>query len=185
MKNEERNSWSNKDTKTLTEEFINHIYEAYYKSYKDESERYERINNRIFMSITIIGFLVTILIGLKEILFDKTETNHLNIFLKIITFILPSVSSLLLLYWTQKGYKKKEEIREIARIESKYLVNIAKIRFSKIKDNQDELENLYNWLNEQVKQLQLSQANIYFSVHNMTEISNKNDHENDFQDKKN
>jgi hypothetical protein len=89
------------------------------------------------------------------------------------------------LYWTQKGYKKKEEIREIARIESKYLVNIAKIRFSKIKDNQDELENLYNWLNEQVKQLQLSQANIYFSVHNMTEISNKNDHENDFQDKKN
>ncbi|MBK9151070.1 MAG: hypothetical protein IPM26_08730 [Saprospiraceae bacterium] len=116
MKNEERNSWSNKDTKTLTEEFINHIYEAYYKSYKDESERYERINNRIFMSITIIGFLVTIPIGLKEILFDKTETNHLNIFLKIITFILPSVSSLLLLYWTQKGYKKRKRLGKLPEL---------------------------------------------------------------------
>lgn len=167
MRNEENNSWATKDTKTLTEEFINHIYDKYYKSYNEDSDRYEKLNNRLFTSITLIGFLVTILLGMKEILISKTENLFLDRLFTIIAFILPSVSSLLLLYWTQKGYKRKEELREDARIECKYIVNEARIRFSKIKDNPDELENLYKWLNEQIRQLQLSQAKNYFSVHNI------------------
>ena len=174
MQNEEKISWSTKDTKTLTEDFINHIYDKYYKSYNDDSDRYEKLNNRLFISITLIGFLVTIILGLKEILISETEFPFLDKLFTIIAFILPSVSSLLLLHWTQKGYKRKEEIREDARIECKYIVNEARIRFSNIKDNPDELEKLYKWLNEQIRLLQLSQANNYFSVHNIMDNSNKN-----------
>ncbi|MBL7903979.1 MAG: hypothetical protein JNL22_03055 [Bacteroidales bacterium] len=158
-------TWSTKDTKSLTEDFINHIYDKYYISYKKDSEYYEKINNRIFAIITLIGFLVTILFGIKEIF--KNQINiYLNVTFTIVTFILPSISSLLLIYLTQKGYKQKEKSREEARIECKYLVNEARIRFSKNKDNPDELEKLYKWLNEQTRQLQLSQAKNYFAFHN-------------------
>lgn len=166
MINTEKETWSKKDTKTLTEEFINHIYDKYYKSYNRESDRYEKINNRLFTSITIIGFLVTILLGLKEILLTENNYPFLDQLLTVLAFILPSISSLLLLYWTQKGYRRKEELRESARIECKYIVDEARIRFSRIKDNPDELEKLYKSLNEQIKQLQLDQAANYFAVHN-------------------
>ncbi|MBI3220757.1 MAG: hypothetical protein HYZ44_14680 [Bacteroidetes bacterium] len=181
MKNEEKKPWATKDTKTLTEEFIDHIYDKYYNSYTEDSYRYEKLNNRLFTSITLIGFLVTILLGIKEILISKTDFPFLERLFTIVAFILPSVSSLLLLYWTQKGYKRKEELREDARIECKYIVNEARIRFSKIKDNPDELEILYKWLNEQIRQLQLSQAKNYFSVHNIidktTQATNQQDKE--------
>lgn len=173
MQDKENIPWSSKDTKTITEDFINHIYDKYYKSYSTDSTRYEKLNNRLYTSITLIGFLVTILLGLKEILKDETPNVFVDKTFTIIAFILPSVSSLLLMYWTQKGYKRKEEIREDARIECKYLVNEARIRFSKIKDNPEELEKLYQWLNEQIRQLQLSQAKNYFSVHNAINTSNK------------
>jgi len=65
------------------------------------------------------------------------------------------------------GYKKKEEIREQARIECKFLVNEAKIRFVEVKDDPKAMTELYVWLNQEVKKLQLSQADTYFSVHNM------------------
>ncbi|TRX37817.1 hypothetical protein FNW52_02660 [Flavobacterium sp. ZT3R18] len=156
--------WSEKDAKSLTENFINHIDEKYYESYKSDSEYYEKINNRLFAIITIIGFLVTITIGLKGIL--KIEDKDALIF-TIISFILPSVSSVILLYMNNKGFKRKEELREDARIQCKYLVNEAKIRFSTAKENV-EFENIYKWLNEEVKKLQLSQANDYFVVHNNT-----------------
>lgn len=172
MQKEEINTWSSKDTKTLTENFIDHIYDKYYKSYNEESERFEKLNNRLYISITLIGFLVTILLGLKEILKNKTNNHFLDTTITIITFILPSISSLLLLYWTQKGYKRKEEIREEARIECKYLVNEARIRFSQIKDDPKKLEELYIWLNERIKQLQLNQVNSYFSVHNIIDKFN-------------
>lgn len=167
MEKEQKAAWSSKDVKSLTEDFINHIYDKYYLSYKKDSEYYEKINNWLFLLITVIGFLVTILLGLKEILKNQIDNTVLDTLLTITAFILPSISSVILLYLNQKGFNKKERIREEARIECKYLVNEAKIRFSKIKDNPDELECLYKWLNEQTRQLQLSQAKSYFSVHNI------------------
>lgn len=173
-KGEFKIAWSSKDTKSLTEDFINHIYDNYYLSYRKESEYYEKIYNRLFTIISLIGFFVTIILGLKEILKSHIENSYLDTTFTVIAFILPSVSSVLLLYLTQKGYKQKEEIREIARIECKHLVNEAIIRFSTIKDNPNDLKNLYMWLNEQVKQLQLCQAKNYFSVHNKTDKTNEN-----------
>lgn len=172
MQSEKNTTWSSKDTKTLTEDFINHIYDKYYKSYNVDSDRYEKINNWLFLSITLIGFLVTILLGLKEIFKTQITNSIWDTIFTIIAFILPSISSLLLLYWTQKGYKQKQEIREDARIECKYIVNEARIKFSKIKEDPEELENLYKWLNEQIKQLQLSQAKNYFSIHNIMDKNN-------------
>lgn len=91
----------------MTKNFIDHIYEHYYKSYLLDSTRYERINNWLFTSVAIIGFLVTILLGIKEILKGQIgQTGDTT--LTIIAFILPSLSSVLLLYWTQKGYKKRK-----------------------------------------------------------------------------
>lgn len=171
MPNEEKIPWSSKDTKALTEDFINHIYEKYYKSYKYDSDRYEKINNLLFTSVILIGFLVTILLGLKEILRSQLPNSTLDKTFTIIAFVLPSASSVILLFWTQKGYKRKEEIREEARIECKYIVNEARFRFSKIKDNPEELENLFRWLNKQIRQLQLSQTKNYFSVHNFTDLN--------------
>lgn len=166
MNTKEKFEWASKDPKSLTEEFIDHIYEDYYKSYLYESERYERLNNRFFLSITALGFLVTLLIGLKGIFQKELEHTSLDKVFTVLAFILPSVSSLLLLYWTQKGYKRKEEIREEARIECKFMVNEARIRFSKSKDDPEAYESLYKWINDQVRQLQLSQAKGYFLVHN-------------------
>jgi hypothetical protein len=68
MANVDKDSWLEKEQKALTEEFINHIYKKYYESYNADSNRYEKLNNRLFTSITLIGFSATILIGLKEIL---------------------------------------------------------------------------------------------------------------------
>lgn len=156
--------WSTKDAKSLTEDFIDHIYYKYYESYKNESDYYEKLNNRLFAIVTSIGFLVTIIIGLKEILLaNKIDIE--GVFFTIIAFILPSISSIILLYMNQKGYKRKEELREDARIQCKFLVNEAKIRFSTAKDSR-EFESIYKWLNEEIKQLQINQANEYFVVHN-------------------
>ena len=170
----EKKDWSLNDAETMTKNFIDHIYEHYYRSYLLDSTRYERINNWLFTSVAIIGFLVTILLGIKEILKGQIgQTGDTT--LTIIAFILPSLSSVLLLYWTQKGYKKKEEIREEARIECKYYVNEARIRFTRAKENPEELEKLYHWLNEKVRRLQQNQAKSYFSVHNLMERSNEPD----------
>lgn len=167
MRTEEKKiKWSLKDTKSLTEDYIDHIYDKYYLNYKQESEYFEKINDRLFLIITGIGFFVTILIGLKEIIKTQIGTTRFDFIFTLLAFILPSISSVLILYLTQKGYKRKEEIREEARIECKFLINEAKIRFSKVKDNSDELEELYNWLNEKTRQLQLNQAKNYFSVNN-------------------
>ncbi|MGG8495818.1 hypothetical protein ACQY1Q_05340 [Tenacibaculum sp. TC6] len=165
--NETKSAWSSKDQKSLTEDYINHVYHKYYLSYRKESEYYEKINNHLFITITIIGFVVTIILGLKG--FIPEDYSTLNLAISITAFILPSVSSVLILYINQKGFKQKEELREMARIECKHLVNKAKIIFSRVKDNPDELEKLYLWLSEQVKQLQMSQARGYFSVHNITD----------------
>lgn len=167
MKKKEMFPWSTMDTKQQTIKYIDYVEDYYFDSYDSESFYYEKINNLFFISVTIIGFLVTIIIGLKEILNDFINNSMFDTTVTIITFILPSVSSLLLIYWNQKGYKRKEEIREEARIECKYIVNEARIRFSKINDNPDEYEELYRWLNEQTRLLQLSQAKNYFSVHNV------------------
>jgi uncharacterized membrane protein len=162
--------WSKKDIKSLTESFINHIYNKYYESYKSESESYEKINNRLYLIVTLIGFLVTIIIGLKEILNKQINGTLFT----VIAFILPSISSVILLYITQKGFKRKEELREEARIQCKYLVNEAKVRFS-ISTESSEFESIYRWLNEEIKKLQIEQSNNYFTVHNKTELKNTNE----------
>jgi uncharacterized membrane protein len=165
--------WSTKDAKSLTEDFIDHVYYNYYESYKSESEYYEKLNNRLFAIVTSIGFLVTIIIGLKEILLNRFDKVG-DTFFTITAFVLPSISSIILLYMNQKGYKRKEELREDARIQCKFLVNEAKIRFSAAKDNV-EFENIYKWLNEETKQLQLNQTNGYFVVHNNTNLTTQTD----------
>jgi hypothetical protein len=164
----QKNRWAEKEPKSLTEDFINHVYDKYYESYKKDSEYYERINDRLFTIITIIGFLVTIIIGLKEILQLKD-----NKIFTIVAFILPSISSIILLYITQKGFKRKEELREGARIQCKYLVNEAKIKFAASRESAD-FENIYRWLNEQIQHLQISQAQDYFLVHNNLNAENSN-----------
>jgi multidrug efflux pump subunit AcrB len=147
----------------MTLKFINHVYDNYYKSYLKDSEKYEKINNRLVMAITILGFLVSIIIGLNKIL-EKNFPDSKDTF-TIISFVLPSLSSILLMYLTQKGFKRKEELRENARIESKYLINEAKIRFAMAKDD-EEYRQIYVWLNEKINKLQQNQAKEYFVVHN-------------------
>ncbi len=179
MATEEFNStWKDKDIKSLTADFINHTYYNYYKNYKQDSERYEKINNRLFATVTIIGFSITILLGLKEILKPEIEEATITV-INVLAFILPSISSVILLLMTQKGYKRKEEIREEARIECKYLVNEARMRFSTVKDNPEELKKLYQWINEQTKRLQLDQAKTFFLVHNIRDTTTINKTEND------
>lgn len=123
------------------------------------------------MSITVIGFLVTILLGLKELLIEIGQSEYMERIFTIVTFILPSLSSFLLVYWSQKGYKKKEETREEARIQCKFIVNEAKIRFAAINNNPQEYERLYNWLNEQIHDIQIGQVKNYYSVHNQLQRS--------------
>ena len=152
-------SWQTKDPKQLTEDYINHIYKYYQKEYDKESGKYEKWNNLIFVSIAVIGLLITALVGLQEF-FPCLKKGF-----KIATFILPLVSSFLLLYSNQKGYKRKEELRENARIYSKYLVDNARIKYTLAKTDSDFLE-IYQWLSEEVQRLQLNQATEYFTVHN-------------------
>lgn len=64
-----------------------------------------------------------------------------------------------------KGYKRKEELRENARIQSKFLVDSARIKFAMAKTDADYLD-IYQWLNEEIRKLQLNQATEYFTVHN-------------------
>lgn len=154
-----KNTWQLKDARLLTEAFINHIEDKYYKSYRDESFRYEKLNNRIFLWVAVIGLLTTLFIGLQGF-FPCIES-----WLKVTTFILPLISSFLLIYATQKGYKRKEELRENARIQSKFLVDSARIKFAMAKTDADYLD-IYQWLNEEVRKLQLNQATEYFTVHN-------------------
>lgn len=151
--------WQTKAPKQLTEDFINHIYTHYHNEYDKESVRYEKKNNRIFLWVAVIGLLTTLFIGLQGF-FPSIE-----IWLKVTTFILPLISSFLLIYATQKGYKRKEELRENARIQSKFLVDSARIKFAMAKTDADYLD-IYQWLNEEVRKLQLNQATEYFTVHN-------------------
>lgn len=151
--------WQTKAPKQLTEDFINHIYTHYHNEYDKESVRYEKKNNRIFLWVAVIGLLTTLFIGLQGF-FPSIE-----IWLKVTTFILPLISSFLLIYATQKGYKRKEELRENARIQSKFLVDSARIKFTMAKTDADYLD-IYQWLNEEVRKLQLNQATEYFTVHN-------------------
>lgn len=154
-----RNIWSSKEPKQLTEDFINHIYTNYHNEYDKESVRYEKKNNCIFLSVAVIGLLITLCVGLQGF-FPCIES-----WLKVATFILPLISSFLLIYSTQKGYKRKEELRENARIQSKFLVDNARIKFAMAKTDADYLK-IYEWLSEEVRKLQLNQATEYFTVHN-------------------
>lgn len=164
-------TWQDKDSKEMTQAFINHLYNMYYNRYKKDAEYYERINNFLFGLITTIGFLITIIVGIQEVLKDELAGVPTKM-LTIATFILPSLSSMILMYMSQKGFKKKEEIREEARIESKFLLNEAKIRFAKYKDNCDEMENLYNWLNQHMRELQIKHSKSFFTVHNNRSVGN-------------
>ncbi|WP_175621869.1 hypothetical protein [Chryseobacterium schmidteae] len=168
MESKNNHKWSSENPKSSTESFINHINDKYYTSYSDESDKYEKINNRFFIWITVTGFLTTILIGIKEMV---PMCYSFVMVIKILTFILPLVSSFLLIYLNQKGYKKKEELREQARIECKYLINEAKLRFSHAKNDTD-YEAIYRWLNQEIRQLQLNQANGYLTAHNNTNFGN-------------
>ena len=158
-------TWQDKDSKEMTRAFINHLYLNYYNRYKKDADYYERINNILFGLITTIGFITTITVGIQEV-FKEQLAGTPNKLLTIATFILPSLSSMILMYMSQKGFKKKEEIREEARIESKFLLNEAKIRFAKHKDNCEEMEQLYHWLNERMKELQIKHSKTFFTVHN-------------------
>jgi hypothetical protein len=155
--------WHEKEIAEQTRSFIQYIDDKYYKSYHEESKRYERLNFRAHMLIVILGFSVTILLGIKKI-FDLSEPFISNVF-DLATLILPSVSSVIMMYISQRGYKKKEEIRENARIECKYLVNDARIKYSVCK-NDDDYMQLYIWLNSEIKRLQLAQARNYFQAEN-------------------
>ncbi|MCX6306929.1 MAG: hypothetical protein NT040_18335 [Bacteroidetes bacterium] len=156
---EEEKEWHEKTIREQTLGFIQYIEAKYYKDYLRESERYERLNFRAHMLIVVLGFSVTIIFGIKKI-FDFRDLWMLNVF-DLATLILPSVSSVAMLYISQRGYKKKEEIRENARIECKYLLNEARIRFGTCHGDPDYL-NLYRWLNIEIKGLQLLQASAYF-----------------------
>ncbi len=154
-----KDSWSSKDPKGLTEDFINHIYTHYHNEYDKESAQYEKKNNWTFLIIAIIGLLITLCVGFQEFF------PSIGKWLKITTFILPLISSFLLLYSNQKGYKRKEELRENARIQSKFLVDDARIKFTMAKTDADYLE-IYQSLSEEIRKLQLSQSTEYFTVHN-------------------
>lgn len=159
--------WAKQGVKDQTMDFIDHIYVSYYKSYEKESDFFENIGNWLYMGITVIGFLVTILIGLQKILVGYI-TPLGEVIITICVFILPSLSSVLLLYMNQKGFKKKLELREKARIYSKYLINNAKIQFAAAVSDED-YKKIYLWLNDEIKKLQESQVEGYIEVHNITE----------------
>ena len=159
-------SWSSNNPKELTQSYINHIYTFYQKEYDKESVKFERKNNLIFLLVALIGLLITLLVGLQNF-FPKIQQE-----LKIVTFILPLTSSFLLLYSNQKGYRRKEELREYARIYSKYLVDNARIEFAAAKTDSDFLK-LYLWLSEEIKRLQLNQAAEYFTIHNDKKVDAK------------
>lgn len=90
MESKINHNWSSENPKSSTESFINHINDKYYNSYSDESDKYEKINNRFFIWITVTGFLTTILIGIKEMV---PMWYSFVMVIKILTFILPLVSS--------------------------------------------------------------------------------------------
>ncbi|KXH78462.1 hypothetical protein [Chryseobacterium kwangjuense] len=162
--------WPTQSVKDQTIAFINHVYKYCYKSYKNESEKYEKKYDCLYFVITAIGFAVTILIGLQKIL--EAHIGPLgDLFITCSIFILPSVSSVLLLLMNQKGFKKKLELREEARIYSKYLINEAKIRFG-ASTSDEEYQEIYKWLNTEIKKLQESQAKGYMAVHNVSEKTN-------------
>ena len=152
-------NWETLSVKEQTSNYINHVYDKYYNSYLQDSERLERINNRLHLLIVVIGFIDTIILGLQEKILQPCP--NLKLSLEIITLSLPSLASVLLLYVTQRGFKKKEELRENARIICKYLVNKAKIDFASCKSD-EEYKAIYNWLNDEVQKMQLNQANEYF-----------------------
>lgn len=163
-KSDNSTPWSSNDIKTLTESYIDHVYNKYYKSYLHESEYYEKWNNVLFFAITSIGFMVTISLGLYE-LFSKYDLfQEYSVILKVFALVFPTVSSFLVVYSQKKGLKKKEDIRENARIECKHLVNEARMKFVKHQNNDEKLEKLYLWLNNEVKKLQSSQASEYFGI---------------------
>jgi high-affinity K+ transport system ATPase subunit B len=167
-----KEKWSELSPKVLTENFINHIYKDYYKDYLRESRRYERINNWLFALIALIGLLTTILLSFQEIYKEAlSEYTVVQSLLRGLLFILPAFSSFLAIYAGQKGLKKKEELREEARIRAKHLVNTAKIRFSTANEDVNEYVNIHNWLNHEMKMLQLQQAQGYFAAHNNSECA--------------
>lgn len=170
MKNlRHKDEWVAQDIKSLTSDFINYVDDFYYKQYKSESEYFEKINNRLFLTITILGFLVILLIGIKGILAGYIS-NATEIIFTVLSFIIPSISSIILLYLNQKGFKEKEIIREEGRIQSKFLINEAKARFA-VANNDKDFENIYQWLNNKIKTLQENQSKVYFTSHNKFEKS--------------
>ncbi|MFZ4931545.1 hypothetical protein [Chryseobacterium sp. Mn2064] len=159
--------WFTQGVKDQTVTFINHVYDKYYKSYDRESDRFGKIHNCLYVLITVMGFLTTILIGLQKIL-EEYICAEVKLMMTVCIFLLPSISSVLLLYMNQKGFKRKFELREEARIHSKYLINEAKLRFS-VAVQDKEYEDVYRWLNSEIKNLQESQAQSYIKAHNITE----------------
>ena len=153
--------WPEQSTREQTIKFIEYVDKNYHKDYDKESQKYQFRNFISHMAIIVIGFLVTIIIGLKHMdVFDNPDTIKM---MEVVSFILPSVSSVILLYISQRGFKKKEEIRENARNKCKYLVNEARIRFSKCV-SQDDFFGLYQWLNKEIEKLQTTQSDDYFGA---------------------
>lgn len=156
---ETNKKWSELPIKAQTASYIDHVNEKYYRSYLSDSERFERINNRYHLLIVLIGFLTTILLALKSRL--AFLDPHFNLIVDIVTLCLPSISATMLLYVTQKGFKNKEALRENARIACKHLVNKARIDFASCQTD-DDYKKVYYWLNDEIRNLQLSQANGHF-----------------------
>lgn len=157
----EEKPWYNLSTKEQTISFIDKIENNYYQSYKAESEKYEKNNNCYYTWIVLLGFLTSVLLGTKSML-NISNPTYLT-FLDLVIFLLPTISSTLLMIVTQRGYKQKEIIRENARIISKSLVYEARIRLSLCKEDK-EFADLYLWLNKQIEQIQLNQASGYFTA---------------------
>ena len=66
---------------------------------------------------------------------------------------------------SQKGWKEKQEIRELARIKCKHLLNEARLRYT-LCNSEKDYSDLYRWLNKEMEKIQLHQATKYFTSHN-------------------
>lgn len=140
---------NNKSIKELTKSLIDSLYYTHYKRYLRESQRYGWIINTSSLTIIIFGFLTTLFLGLREML---TLSPGCQKTMYILAFILPSVSSVILIFVNQNDYRRKEELRENARVYVNHLINEAKARFSGAKDDKDYLD-IYQWLNEEINKI--------------------------------
>jgi hypothetical protein len=157
MEKEEKKKWTDMPPRDAAAQYIDHIYNYYYKDYDRESVRYQNIFNYFTLMVIFLGFSTSVLATIQK----QEIIKYYSEYISWILIVLPFLSSLIVTVITQFRIREKFILREDARLKASDLLTKARIRFAAANEEKD-YTLLHEWLSDEIYQLQLNQKTGFF-----------------------